>query len=107
MGQGLEESPIDNRTAFWICGPGVATATVSGGVQAPGHRDAATPIERREKGEGKMMEIKVPMRVSEMLKTTVENRHKEKLGTIQDFMVGGGWAPKIRHPVSRGFPGNR
>ena len=34
-----------------------------------------------------MMEIKVPMRVSEMLKTTVENRHKEKLGTIQDFMV--------------------
>ena len=35
-----------------------------------------------------MMEFKVPMRVSEMLKTTVENRHKEKLGTIQDFMVG-------------------
>ncbi len=35
-----------------------------------------------------MMEIKVPMRVSEMLKTTVENRHREKLGTIQDFMVG-------------------
>ena len=34
------------------------------------------------------MEIKVPMRVSEMLKTTVENRHREKLGTIQDFMVG-------------------
>ncbi len=34
------------------------------------------------------MEIKVPMRVSDMLKTTVENRHGEKLGTIQDFMVG-------------------
>ncbi|MFA6221230.1 MAG: PRC-barrel domain-containing protein [Desulfomonilaceae bacterium] len=34
-----------------------------------------------------MMEIKVPMRVSEMLKTTVENRPGEKLGTIQDFMV--------------------
>ena len=34
-----------------------------------------------------MLEIKVPMRVSELLKTTVENRHKEKLGTIQDFMV--------------------
>ncbi len=34
-----------------------------------------------------MMEIKVPMRVSELLKTTVENRHKEKLGTIHDFMV--------------------
>jgi hypothetical protein len=35
-----------------------------------------------------MMEIKVPMRVSDILKTTVENRHKEKLGTIQDLMVG-------------------
>jgi hypothetical protein len=35
-----------------------------------------------------MMEIKVPMRVSELLKTTVENRHGEKLGTIQDLMVG-------------------
>jgi hypothetical protein len=35
-----------------------------------------------------MMEIKVPKRVSDMLKTTVENRHGEKLGTIQDFMVG-------------------
>lgn len=34
------------------------------------------------------MEIKVPMRVSDILKTTVENRHKEKLGTIQDLMVG-------------------
>jgi hypothetical protein len=43
---------------------------------------------RREKGEGKMMEIKVPMRVSDILKTTVENRHGEKLGTIQDFIVG-------------------
>ena len=35
-----------------------------------------------------MMEIKVPMRVSEMLKTTMENRQGEKLGTIHDFMVG-------------------
>ena len=35
-----------------------------------------------------MMEIKVPMRVSDILKTTVENRHGEKLGTIQDFIVG-------------------
>ncbi len=35
-----------------------------------------------------MMEIKVPMRVSEILKTTVENRQGEKLGTIQDLMVG-------------------
>ncbi len=35
-----------------------------------------------------MMEIKVPRRVSDILKTTVENRHGEKLGTIQDLMVG-------------------
>ncbi|MDQ1239975.1 MAG: hypothetical protein QG577_2161, partial [Thermodesulfobacteriota bacterium] len=35
-----------------------------------------------------MMEIKEPRRVSDMLKTTVENRHSEKLGQIQDFMVG-------------------
>ncbi len=35
-----------------------------------------------------MMEIKVPRRVSDLLKTTVENRHREKLGTIQDFIVG-------------------
>ena len=35
-----------------------------------------------------MMEIKLPMRVSDMLKTTVENRHGDKLGTIQDLMVG-------------------
>jgi hypothetical protein len=35
-----------------------------------------------------MMEFKTPMRLSEMLKSTVENRHGEKLGTIQDFMVG-------------------
>ena len=34
------------------------------------------------------MEIKVPKRVSDMLKTTVENRRGEKLGTIQDLMVG-------------------
>jgi PRC-barrel domain len=34
-----------------------------------------------------MTEIKVPTRVSELLKTIVENRHKEQLGTIQDFMV--------------------
>ena len=35
-----------------------------------------------------MMEIKLPMRVSEMLKSFVENRSKEKLGKIEDFMVG-------------------
>ena len=35
-----------------------------------------------------MEEIKVPSRVSDILKTTVENRHREKLGTIQDLMVG-------------------
>jgi sporulation protein YlmC with PRC-barrel domain len=35
-----------------------------------------------------MMEIKVPTRVSNMLKTVVENLHGEKLGTIQDLMVG-------------------
>jgi hypothetical protein len=34
------------------------------------------------------MEIKVPRRVSDLLKTTVENRQREKLGTIQDLMVG-------------------
>ena len=45
-------------------------------------------IERREKGEEKMMEIKVPTRVSEILKTTVQNSHGEKLGTLQDLMVG-------------------
>jgi hypothetical protein len=47
-----------------------------------------TPIERREIRIGKMMEIKLPMRVSEMLKSVVENRSKEKLGKIEDFMVG-------------------
>ena len=35
-----------------------------------------------------MMEIKLPIRVSEMLKSVVENRSKEKLGKIEDFMVG-------------------
>ena len=35
-----------------------------------------------------MMEIKLPIRVSEMLKSVVENRNKEKLGKIEDFMVG-------------------
>ncbi len=35
-----------------------------------------------------MREIKLPKRVSDILKTTVENRHREKLGTIQDLMVG-------------------
>jgi sporulation protein YlmC with PRC-barrel domain len=34
------------------------------------------------------MEIKTPKRVSDLLKTTVENNHGEKLGTIQDLMVG-------------------
>jgi sporulation protein YlmC with PRC-barrel domain len=43
---------------------------------------------RRERGETRMTEIKMPKRVSDMLKTTVENRHREKLGTIQDLMVG-------------------
>ncbi len=35
-----------------------------------------------------MIEIKVPKRVSDILKTTVENLQGEKLGTIQDLMVG-------------------
>lgn len=35
-----------------------------------------------------MMKLKVPRRLSDILKTVVENRHKEKLGTIQDFIVG-------------------
>ena len=35
-----------------------------------------------------MIEIKVPKRVSDLLKTIVENRLGEKLGTIQDLMVG-------------------
>lgn len=34
------------------------------------------------------MEIKVPKRVSDLLNTTVENGRGEKLGTIQDLMVG-------------------
>jgi len=40
------------------------------------------------KGEGNMIEIKVPRRVSDILKTTLENGRGEKLGTIQDLMVG-------------------
>jgi hypothetical protein len=36
----------------------------------------------------KMIETKVSERVSDLLKITVENRHREKLGTIQDLMVG-------------------
>ena len=43
---------------------------------------------RREKGIRKMMKIKVPNRVSDILKTTVQNGRGEKLGTIQDLMVG-------------------
>ena len=35
-----------------------------------------------------MIEITVPKRVSDILKTTVENGRGEKLGTIQDLMVG-------------------
>lgn len=35
-----------------------------------------------------MMGIKVPKRVSDLLKTTVENRQGEKIGAIQDLMVG-------------------
>lgn len=34
------------------------------------------------------MGIKVPRKVSDILKATVENRHRERLGTIQDLMVG-------------------
>jgi hypothetical protein len=34
------------------------------------------------------MEIKLPRRVSDILEITVENRHGEKLGTIQDLIVG-------------------
>ena len=57
-------------------------------VSHPDRDRSAMHIERREKGEEKMMEIKLPTRVSDMLKITVENRHREKLGTIQDLMVG-------------------
>ena len=35
-----------------------------------------------------MTEIKLPRRVSDILKTAVENFQKEKLGTIQDLMIG-------------------
>ncbi len=35
-----------------------------------------------------MSETKISHRVSDLLKITVENRHREKLGTIQDLMVG-------------------
>jgi PRC-barrel domain len=38
--------------------------------------------------KAKMIEIRLPKRVSDILKTTVENRHGEQLGTIQDLMVG-------------------
>jgi hypothetical protein len=41
----------------------------------------------RKRGS-KMAAIKLPRRVSDILKTTVLNRHREKLGTIQDLMVG-------------------
>ena len=34
------------------------------------------------------MKLKYPKRVSDILKTAVENRQGEKLGTIQDLMVG-------------------
>jgi hypothetical protein len=36
----------------------------------------------------KMIETKVTERVSDLLKITAENRQREKLGTIQDLMVG-------------------
>ena len=36
-----------------------------------------------------MIRIKVPKRVSDILKTTVENGRGEKLGTLHDLMVGG------------------
>ena len=57
-------------------------------VNHPDRDRSAMHIAMREKGEEKMMEIKLPTRVSDMLKITVENRHREKLGTIQDLMVG-------------------
>lgn len=57
-------------------------------VSRPDRDRSAIPIERRKRREPNMMEITLPTRVSDMLKTTVENRHAEKLGTIQDFMVG-------------------
>ena len=51
------------------------------------------------------MEIKVPRRVSDMLKTTVENRHREKLGTIQDLMVGANGCVKYAILSHGGFLG--
>jgi len=35
-----------------------------------------------------MMDIKLPRRVSDILSITVQNRRGEKLGTIQDLLVG-------------------
>lgn len=35
-----------------------------------------------------MIEIPVPRRLSDILNITVENRHREKLGTVQDVIVG-------------------
>jgi hypothetical protein len=35
-----------------------------------------------------MIAIKVARRVSDILKSAVENRHGERIGTIQDLMVG-------------------
>jgi hypothetical protein len=52
-----------------------------------------------------MMETKIAMRVSDLLKTTVENRYGEKLGTIQDLMLGGDWCLKYAILSHGGFLG--
>jgi len=52
------------------------------------------------------MGIKVPRKVSDILKATVENRHRERLGTIQDLMVG--VDGRLKYAIlARGFPGTR
>jgi hypothetical protein len=50
--------------------------------------EARSRERKSDGGKGKVMEIKLPRRGSDILKTTVENRHGEKLGTIRDFIVG-------------------
>jgi hypothetical protein len=52
-----------------------------------------------------MMEIKSARRVSDILNTVVENRRREKLGTIQDLMVGADGCVKYAILSHGGFLG--
>ncbi len=103
--KGLKASPLDNLNCFLDLWTSVSQLQPSPVVSRWVTGTRLIPV-HNEIGDRKMMEIKIPMRVSELLKTTVENRQGEKLGTIQDLMVGVNGLPKIRHPVSRRFPGN-